>query len=138
LVTLGFVTVTATQGFAPAVLRGLVDLGPVVETDLALELGLSAWMRFNDVDFEEARQALLAARRMLLGVAGIDPVTEPVPFSGRSARLDTLNLAAYLGNLVERAAASAQCQPDAIVELAIEGLPEDADGSIFRRRSRSA
>lgn len=130
-------TVTATKGFAPAVLRGLVDLGPVVETDLALELGLSAWIRFNDVDFEEARQALLEARRVLLEVGGIDPVTEPIPFSGRSARLDTLNLAAYLGNLVERAAASAQCPPDAIVELAIEELPEDA-GSIFRRRSRSA
>jgi hypothetical protein len=137
LVTLVFVTATATQGFAPAVLRGLIDLGPVVETDLALELGLSAWMRFNDMDLEEARLALLAVRRTLLGVGGIDPVTEPVPFSGRSPRLDTLNLAAYLGNLVERAAASAQCRPDAIVEKAIKWLPEDVSRSTRLRHTGS-
>lgn len=113
------------EGFAPAVLRGLLDLGSVVETDLALELGLSAWMHFSDVDFEEARRALLAARRILLGVGDIDPLTEPVPFSGRSPRLDTLNLAAYLGNLVERAAVSAQCPPGTIVEEAIRLLPDD-------------
>jgi hypothetical protein len=113
------------EAFAPAVLRGLIDLGSVVETDLALEFGLSAWMHFNDVDFEEARLALLAVRRILLRVGNIDPLTEPIPFSGRSPRLDTLNLAAYLGNLVERAAASTQCPPDDIVEQAIRMLPAD-------------
>jgi len=81
-------------------------------------------MRFNDMDLEGARSALLEVRQTLLGVGGIDPVTEPIPFSGRSPRLDALNLAAYLGNLVERAAVSAQCRPDAIVEQAIQVLPE--------------
>ncbi len=110
-------------------LSGLVVLGPVVETDLALELALSAWMRFHDVDFDEARRALLTARRILLGVGKLDPLSEPIPFSGRSPRLDTLNLAAYLGCLVERAAASAHCRPDALVEQAIRQLPADAHRS---------
>ena len=134
-------TSTATdEGFAPAVLRGLIELGPVAETDLALELGLCAWMHFNDVDFEEARQALLTARRVLLGVGGIDPLTEPVPFSGRSPRLDTLNLAAYLANLIERAAATTQSRPDAIVERTVEGLPTECSRSTashFRGSPRS-
>ncbi|MGD0394085.1 MAG: hypothetical protein ABSC41_15760 [Acidimicrobiales bacterium] len=117
------------QGFTAAVLRGLLVLGPVVETDLALELALSAWMRFNDVEFDEARRALLTARKVLLGVGNLDPLTEPIPFSGRSPRLDTLNLAAYLGTLVERAAASVHCRPDALVEQAIRQLPADAHRS---------
>ncbi len=124
------------EGFAAAVLRGLVVLGPVVETDLALELALSAWMRFDDVDFDEARRALLTARRILLGVGKLDPLSEPIPFSGRSPRLDTLNLAAYLGSLVERAAASAHCPPGALVEQAIRRLPVEArrsNGSPPRR-----
>jgi hypothetical protein len=131
----GSVTSTATdEGFAPAVLRGLVDLGPVAETDLALGLGLSAWMHFSDMDFEGARHELLAARRILLGVGNIDPLTEPIPFSGRSPRLDTLNLAAYLGNLIERAAASAKCPPDAIVERTIQQLPDVSRPSSSRFR----
>jgi hypothetical protein len=117
------------EGFAPTVLRGLIVLGPVVETDLALELALSAWMRFCDVEFDGARRSLLAARRILLGVGHLDPLTEPVPFSGRSPRLDTLNLAAYLGNLVRRAAASAQLPPDVLVEQVIGLLPADSDRS---------
>jgi hypothetical protein len=97
-------------------------------------------MHFNDVDFEEARHALLTARRILLGVGGIDPLTEPVPFSGRSPRLDTLNLAAYLANLIERAAASTQCGPEAIVERTIQGLPAEVNrskASNFRGSPRS-
>ena len=128
------------EGFAAAVLRGLVVLGPVAETDLALELALSAWMRFNDVDSDGARRALLTARRILLGVGKLDPVTEPIPFSGRSPRLDTLNLAAYLGTLIERAAASAHCRPDALVEQAIGQLPVDgrrSDGSHPRRAGQT-
>ncbi len=117
------------QGFAATVLRGLLVLGPVVETDLALELALSAWMRFNDVEFDEAGRALLAARRILLGVGKLDAVTEPIPFSGRSPRLDTLNLAAYLGKLIERAAASAQVGPVVLVEQVIRLLPADAERS---------
>ena len=64
-------------------------------------------------------------RAVLLLASGKRLVSDLVLFAvGRIGATDTLNLAAYLGNLVERAAASAQCRPDAIVEMAIEGLPE--------------
>jgi len=99
--------------FAPAVLRGLARLGPFdpSRADLALELGLSAWMRLGQTDLDEARATMLHLRAALLEAGRMDAHTEPVPFSGRSPRLDMLGLASYLGNLVDRAASSAQCDP---------------------------
>jgi hypothetical protein len=110
--------------FAPAVLRGLAELGPFdpSQADLALELGLSAWMRFYDTDFNEARSTMLHIRSVLLEAARMDSRTEPIPFCGRSPRLDMLNLASYLGNLVDRAASSARCDAGVIVERTIERL----------------
>jgi hypothetical protein len=110
--------------FAPVVLRGLAELGPfdLSEADLALELGLSAWMRFSATTLDDARSTMLHIRSVLLEAGEMDSHSEPIPFSGRSPRLDMLNLAAYLGNLVERAAWSAQCDPEVIVERTIERL----------------
>ena len=110
--------------FAPTVLRGLAELGPFdpSRVDLALELGLSAWMRLGRADLDEARSTMLRLRSALLEAGSMDSRTEPVPFCGRSPRLDMLSLASYLGNLVDRAATSAQCDPEAIVERTIERL----------------
>src|ERR1700676_4008639 len=116
--------VDETVGFAPAVLRGLAELGPfdLSEADLALELGLSAWIRFGAISLDDARSTLLHLRSVLLEAGEMDSGSEPIPFFGRSPRLDMLNLAAYLGNLVGRAAWSAQCDPQVIVERTIERL----------------
>jgi hypothetical protein len=117
-------SVCESVDFAPAVLRGLAELGPfdLSETDLALELGLSAWMRFSATTLDDARSTMLRIRLVLLEAGEMDTRSEPIPFSGRSPRLDMLNLAGYLGNLVERAAWSARCDPGVIVERTIERL----------------
>jgi hypothetical protein len=113
-----------SSGFAPALLRGLSTLGwaDCSESDLALEMGLSAWMRLGGVDLESARGQMLVIRDALLEAGEMDTSSEPIPLSGRSPRLDTLHLATYLGTLVERAANCADCEPSQIVERAIEQL----------------
>jgi hypothetical protein len=112
------------QDFAATVIRGLAALGPCgpTEADLTLELGLSLWMNHAGTDLHAARATMLAIRHVLLEVGGMDSDTEPVPLLGLAPRLDALNLAAYLGDLVIRAARSAQCEPALIAERAIEHL----------------
>jgi hypothetical protein len=106
------------------VLRGLAKLGPFdpSKADLALELGLSAWMRFSGINLDDARSTMLEIRSVLLEAGDMDSRTEPIPFFGRSPRLDVLNLATYLGHLVDRAASSANSEPGLIVERTIERL----------------
>jgi hypothetical protein len=116
---------STSSNFAPALLRGLSVLGlaDCSESVLALEFGLSAWMRLGGVvDFETARGQMLKVRDALLEAGEMDTRSEPIPLSGRSPRLDTLHLATYLGTLVERAASCADCEPQQIVERAIEQL----------------
>ena len=108
--------------FMPNVVRGLSDLGPMPEPDLALELGLSAWMRISGIDLADARAQMLSIRSAVIEAGDLDPATEPVPFSGRTSRLAVLNLAAYLGNLMKRASSSARCQPDVLVERVLGRL----------------
>ena len=102
-------------------------MGPVVETDLALELGLSAWMSFSGTGAEDASTEMHAIRRAVLEVSRLDAGTEAVPFRGRSARSDVLNLAVYLRDLIERAARSTGCEPEALIEQAIARLPHVQD-----------
>jgi hypothetical protein len=113
--------------FAPAVLRSLRGLVPsgTVHTDLALELGLSAWLRKSGTGLEDAHFLMLEIRRAVLEAADMDAATEPVPLCGRSQRLDVLNLAVYLGNLIDRAGSWADCGPEVIVERAIACLSLD-------------
>jgi hypothetical protein len=111
-----------TCDFMPNVLRGLSDLGPVPEPDLALELGLSAWMRISGIDLADARAQMLSIRSAVIEAGDLDPATEPIPFSGRTSRVAVLNLAAYLGNLMKRASSSSRCQPDVLVERVIGRL----------------
>jgi hypothetical protein len=108
--------------FAAVALSGLATFGRPRPggPELALELGLSAWMRMAGVGLFEARAALSALRGAVVQAAGLDPSTEPVPLVGRDPRQDTVVLAAYLCDLLARAASG----PDraAVVARALEVL----------------
>jgi hypothetical protein len=111
-----------TSEFAPAVLRSLGVLVPTghIGTDLACELGLSAWMRLTGIALDEAPSQLWAMRQAILEAGQMDAASEPVPMGGRSPRLDLLNLVSYLGVLVDRAAAHLGCDRDTIIAAALE------------------
>ena len=67
----------------------------------------------------------------------MDSSIEPIPFGGRDERLELLNMALYLGNLVERAAALGHCDAEAIVDPGggPSGRPPGAAIRADRRRS---
>jgi hypothetical protein len=115
---------SSTKDFAPTMLRGLTALMPSVrrEADLALELGLSAWMRQGAVDLAAAQTAMESLREAILTAADMDSGSEPIPFTGRSARADLLSWAVYLANLVHRAASSTRCDTGLIVERTIRHM----------------
>jgi hypothetical protein len=100
-------------------------------TELALELGLSIWMRRSGADLYSLRSSMLGIRDALVAVGKLDPVTEPIPLLGRSERTDVVNLAAYLGGLVRRSASSAGCGPEDIAEQAISYLDGGATPSLI-------
>jgi hypothetical protein len=96
-------------------------------TELAIELGLSVWMRRYGGDLISLRSSMLALRDALVMAGRLDPATEPVPLLGRAPRADVLNLAVYLGGLAARAAASAGCGPEAISDLTARVLGDRSD-----------
>jgi hypothetical protein len=110
-----------TSEFGPAVLRSLAALVPagMTQADLALELGLSAHLQMSDIEVDDAIAQMWAVRQAILEAGDMDPSAEPIPFGGRCGRLDLLNMAIYLGNLVERAATLNDCNRDAIVARAM-------------------
>jgi hypothetical protein len=114
----------ATARFAAVALAGLATFGPprLGGPDLALELGLSAWMRLAGVGTAEARASLFALREAVVGAAGLDPASEPVPLTGRDPRQDTLLLAAYLCDLLTRAAGTSGVEHQVVVARALERL----------------
>ena len=116
----------APQGFGPAVLCGLAELGPVDPSsgDLSLELGVSAWMRSHATTLEQARDLLLDLRLRILEAADLDEATEPVPFVGRSPRLDVIMLISYVAGLLRRAATASQCSAGVLAERVSAALPE--------------
>jgi hypothetical protein len=107
--------------FAPAVLGSLHVLVPsgTTEADLALELGLSAWMRVSGIDLDEARSRMWDIREAVLDAGELDVATEPIPLGGRSSRLDLLGLALYLARLVERATAHLGCDRETMLDRAM-------------------
>jgi hypothetical protein len=115
----------ARDRFARIVLSGLATFGPGAPggPDLALELGLSAWMRLAGVGTAEARATLSALREAIVAAAGLDRAEEPLPFVGRDPRADTLVLAAYLCDLLTRATRAAGLDHQAVVDRALDGLP---------------
>src|ERR1700691_1460717 len=77
--------------------------------ELSLELGLSIWMKRNDIAYDDCRAAMLAIRTSLLEVAEMDAQTEPIPLYGHSPEVDVANFAAYLADLFIRASAAIEC-----------------------------
>lgn len=119
-------------GFGPALLGGLAELGPVqpFTADLTLELGISVWLRQSGTSLVQARSGLLELRRVILQVCGLDPATEPVPLVGLSPRLDVINLVAYVGDLLRRAASGTDNGVHIVVERVVAALPERADEAL--------
>jgi hypothetical protein len=117
----------------PEVLRGLAQfrLYEPMGSELALELGLSIWMRRSGADLYSLRTCMLGIRDALVEVGNLDPVTEPIPLLGHSERTDVVNLAAYLGGLVRRAASSVKCGPEDIAEQAISHLGGRATAGVI-------
>jgi hypothetical protein len=115
---------SAPPGFVGALLGGLAELGPVdpFSGDLSLELGISVWLRRSGTSLMEARGTLLEIRRVILEVCELDPATEPVPLVGRSPRLDVVNLVAYIGDLLRRAAPAGGLRT--VVEQVVALMPE--------------
>ena len=121
---------SAPRDFALALLGGLAELGPVdpFSGDLSLELGISVWLRQSGTSVLQARGRLLEIRQAILEVCGLDPATEPVPLVGRSPRTDVVNLVAYVGDLLRRAA-----PPNGlgtVVERVVARLPEHQDEAL--------
>jgi hypothetical protein len=116
---------SASCGFGPTVLVGLAELGPVDPTsgDLSLELGLSVWMRRNAISLEDARRSLLALRTHVIEACGLDSATEPVPFVGRSPRLDVMALISYLDQLLRRGASCAGLSIGDLAKRVMAELP---------------
>jgi hypothetical protein len=107
--------------FGPTLMFGLLEYGPF-DTELGLELGLSVWLHRSATNAEDARFAMLELRGVILEVSGIDPKSEPFPLIGRTAELDLVILADYLGSLVSRAAVRCGCAAEVVVERAIAQL----------------
>jgi hypothetical protein len=120
------------SGFGPALLRGLVELGPVepLSGDLSLELGISVWLRTSGMSLLEARSSLLELRGVILEVCGIDPSTEPFPMVGRSPRSDVLSLVGYISDLLCRASAGLACGVETVVEAVVTELPVGQDEAV--------
>ncbi len=123
---LGMVT-CIPEGFGPALLSGLAELGPVdpFSGDLSLELGVSVWLRTSGTPLLEARGRLLGIRDLIIEVCGLDPATEPIPLVGRAPRNDVLHLVGYLSELLRRAAAGSGHTIAAVARLVIAALPPE-------------
>ncbi len=118
----------------PEILRGIVEFGlyDAADSDTALELGLSIWMRRAGADLGSLRTTLIQLRRAVLTVANLDRAGEPLPFVGISERRDVLSLASYLGGLIERVALSTGSRPGEIVERVIRAVHEEMGPSAPR------
>ena len=119
-------------GFGPALLKGLVEVGPLdpFSGDLSLELGISLWLRTSGTSLLEARSSLLYIRRLILEVCGLDPSTEPFPMVGRSPRSDVVNLVGYISELLRRASAGLGRNVEAVVQTIVAELPVPHDEAI--------
>jgi hypothetical protein len=110
--------VTTDVEFATTLVRGLVHHGPFEpsETDLSLELALSAWLRWHRMDVEDAKAAMIDLRSDLLNLGGLSAKNEPTPLLGCSAARDVVTLAHEVGRLLARCAREAECHQSVIVQ----------------------
>jgi hypothetical protein len=116
--------VSTDFAFAPAVLRGLVALGPIDlrEADMTLELGLSLWLHRSSTSVDEAVDALAVVKDALVEAAGMDPEFEPIPLVGRAPRDDLMNLAGYVSQLIPRAVRAANCTAEVLIDGTIDAV----------------
>jgi len=125
---------TERPQLVPEILRGIVEFGlyDAADSETALELGLSIWMRRAGADLGSLRTTLIQLRRALLTVENLDRASEPLPFVGVSVRRDVLSLASYLGGLLERVAVSTGTRPGDVVERVIRAVREEMEPSTPR------
>jgi hypothetical protein len=129
LATLGLVAdpardpALAERAFVAEVVRGMAslrggDAGPRrhIEDDLAIPLGLSAWIVRAAVDLPTAYDSLLTVRRAVVEASGLDTRTEPVPIRLPDPPAALRSLGAYLYDLVGRAARHAGLEPLQLAE----------------------
>jgi len=111
----------AVAEFTPEMARGIARLEPgdLFDGGLMLPLGLSVWLRRTGTGLHQARGLMLAVRRALLEVSGLDRVTEPVPLLAGDERTVVLHLAVYLDGLVSRAARATHATRTEVVERAL-------------------
>jgi hypothetical protein len=100
----------------------MASAGPAQKKELSLELGLSVWMKRNEIAYDDCRAAMLAIRASLLEVAGMDTETEPVPLYGHSPEVDVANFAAYLADLFIRASEAVECEVPYVIGRVSEHL----------------
>jgi len=123
--------VPAERTFAAEVLRGLATLRgeeprePLPPGDLAVPLGLSAWIVRASVELPDAYDVLLRLRAEVLAVSGLDRSTEPVPLRVGDPRAALAGLGSYLYDLVGRAARHARVPPVELAERTLERLGRD-------------
>jgi hypothetical protein len=72
-------------------------------------------MQMTGTELGDALDQMWGIRQAVLEAGDMDASIEPIPLTGRSERIGLLNLAIYLGALVERAAAHQGCDAGAIV-----------------------
>ena len=116
-------TGTMEVDFASDVVGCIVSLseeGSLTGT-LSLPFGLTAWMKRHGLGVVDTIDAVLSLRGALLSTAGLDARSEPVPLRVADPVMFVLNLAAYLDELIGRAAralgVSRREAADAAVEL---------------------
>jgi hypothetical protein len=120
--------VVAERTFMAEVVRGLATLRgdepdePLPPGDLAIPLGLSAWIVRASVDLPDAFDALLRLRAEVLAVSGLDRASEPVPLRVGDPRAALRSLGSYLFDLVGRAARHARLSPVELAERTLEQL----------------
>jgi hypothetical protein len=105
-------------------LLALTDQAPPgsSQTNLSLDLRISAWMRRSQFNFEEAQRVMCALRTAILEAAQMDPGSEPVPLTGRSTEADLLSWATYLTGLIDRAARIGRWDAGRVLESTIRHL----------------
>jgi len=110
------------RAFVAEVVRGMAALRAAgeprrhTEDDLAVPLGLSAWIVRAAVDLPDAYDALLVLRSALVEAGGLHRASEPVPMRLADPRASLRNLGAYLYELLGRAARHAGLSEMALSE----------------------
>ncbi len=122
----------AELSFVAEVVRGMATLrgeGEPEEAeqagDLAIPLGLSAWIVRAALDLPHAYEALMRLRRQVLFASGLDMASEPVPLRVGDPRVALWSLGSYLYDLVGRAARHAEVTPVELAERTLALLGAD-------------